>query len=194
MHIVLVLVMRLAFGDIEAPSCRKGAFVHEGLSFSSARLRVVLAAVAGLAEGEGHVAVLDHVLDLFPHWRGEWVSKIKTRMMEYKQPQSLLTREDKQDDPVHNEDRPEDGHVKNAEPAAQERDANGARGRVPELELGQPADERPELLVLLGRQAASRAVLHLVVEGLVGRVELGRQEGEEQVEQVDAQTVGDWVC
>lgn len=62
---------------------------------------------------------------------------------------------------------------------------------MPELELGQPADEGPELLVLLGRERADRAVLHLVVDGLVGRVELGLQEGEEEVEQVDAERVCD---
>jgi hypothetical protein len=56
---------------------------------------------------------------------------------------------------------------------------------VPELELGQPADERPELLVLLGGECADRAVLHVIVERLVGRVELGLEEGEEEIEQID---------
>jgi hypothetical protein len=63
---------------------------------------------------------------------------------------------------------------------------------VPELELGQAADEGAELLVLLGREAADGAVLHVVVERIVGRVELGLQEGEEEVEQVDAERVGDY--
>lgn len=100
------------------------------------------------------------------------------------------TRQDKQHEPVHDQHGPEDGHVEDLEPAAQERDDDGAGGRVPELELGQAADEGAELLVALGRQRADGAVLHVVVESVVGRVELGLQEGQEQVEQVDAQGVG----
>ena len=99
------------------------------------------------------------------------------------------TRQDKQHEPVHDQHGPEDGHVEDLEPAARKRDDDSAGGRVPELELGQAADEWAELLVALGREGADGAVLHLVVERIVGRVELGLQEGEEQVEQVDAQGV-----
>lgn len=102
-----------------------------------------------------------------------------------------LTRKDEQHEPVHDQYRPEDRHVEDLEPAAPERNDDSAGGRVPELELGQSADEGAELLVLLGGERPDRAVLHVVVHGLVGRVELGLQEGEEQVEQVDAERVCD---
>ena len=102
-----------------------------------------------------------------------------------------LTREEKQHEPVHNQDRPEDGHVENLKPAAHEGDGDGAGGRVPELELGEPADERAELLILLGRESADGAILHVVVHGLVGGVELGLEEGEKKVEEVDAEGICD---
>lgn len=129
-------------------------------------LRVVLA-VALLANGKGDVAVLDHVLNLLSH------------------------RQNKEDQPVHDQNGPEDGHVEDLEEGAEEGDGDCARGPVPEFELGEAADEGLELLVLLGRESADGAVLHLIVEGVVGRIELGLKEGEEEVEQVDAQSVRD---
>ena len=102
------------------------------------------------------------------------------------------TSQDKQDDPVHDQDGPEDGHVEDLEPGADESEGDGAGSGVPELELGQAADEGAELLVLLGRQAARGPVFHLTVYRIVGRVELGRQESEEHVEEVDAERVGDY--
>ena len=67
---------------------------------------------------------------------------------------------------------------------------------MPELEFGQPSDEGTKLLVLLGGERAPLAVgaAAAVLQALVlrqGRVELGLQEGEEEVQQVDAQAVGD---
>jgi len=44
---------------------------------------------------------------------------------------------------------------------------------VPELELGKTADEWTELLVLLGRERAHGAILHLAIYRLIGGVELG---------------------
>ena len=62
---------------------------------------------------------------------------------------------------------------------------------MPEFELGQPADKGPEFLVLLGRQAAAGvAVLDAFVLG-ERRVKLGRQEGQEEVQEVDSKRVGD---
>lgn len=54
-----------------------------------------------------------------------------------------------------------------------DREEDGAGGVVPELELGEAADEGPELLVLLGWQSRLPAALHLVVL-LQRRVKLGR--------------------
>lgn len=102
------------------------------------------------------------------------------------------TRQHKQNHPVNNQDRPEYGDIEDSEPRANEADSDGASGRVPELELGQTADEGPELLVLLGREAGGSGVT--VLETLVlgeRRVELGRQESEEEVQEVNAECVGD---
>jgi hypothetical protein len=53
---------------------------------------------------------------------------------------------------VHDEDGPEDRDVEQLEKGTEEGDGGGLGGRVPELELGQAPDERPELLALAGRQ------------------------------------------
>lgn len=121
-------------------------------------------AVLGLAEGEGDIFVLDHVLDLLPHcsaqgqysgWHVEGYA-------------SELTGQDKENDPVHDQDGPEDGDVEDLEPAAQEGDNDGAGGGVPELELGKAADEGAELLVLLGGETSGATIFHVhgAIEGL----------------------------
>ena len=55
-------------------------------------------------------------------------------------------------DEVHDEDGPEDRDVENLEKGTAEGDDCGLGGRVPELELRQPPDERTELLALVRRQ------------------------------------------
>jgi hypothetical protein len=70
---------------------------------------------------------------------------------------------------------------------------------MPELELWQTTDERPELLVLLGREAGGAGVTVLKTLILSERgVELGSQESEEQVQEIDAECIGDcdgrWQC
>lgn len=63
---------------------------------------------------------------------------------------------------------------------------------MPELELGQTADERPELVVLLGGEAGGGTCV-AVFQALIvceGGVEFRCQEGEEEVEKVDAEGVG----
>lgn len=60
---------------------------------------------------------------------------------------------------------------------------------MPELELGQPPNKRPELLVLFRRQRRL-SVLQPFVLCQAG-VELGLEKGEEQIQEVDAQAVGD---
>jgi hypothetical protein len=65
---------------------------------------------------------------------------------------------------------------------------------VPELELGQTADKRTELVVLLdGKARASLAILKPFILGQ-RRVEFGLEKGEEQVEQVDSEGVGNCFC
>ena len=58
-------------------------------------------------------------------------------------------------DEVHDQDGPEDRHVEKLKEGADEGDEGGLGGGVPELELGQPADEGPELLVLSRGQLRS---------------------------------------
>ncbi len=101
----------------------------------------------------------------------------------------FLTGEDKEYDPVHNQNRPEDGYVKHLEPAAEERDPNGPGCAMPEFEFGKPSDEGAELLVLLRRQTTGGSVLHLAIYRIVGGVELRGEEGEEHVEKVDAERI-----
>lgn len=103
----------------------------------------------------------------------------------------LRTRQEEEDEPVHDQNRPEDGHVENLPPTAEEGDEDGAGGPIPELELGKTTDEGAELLVLLGGENANTPVLHLIVKRLIGRVEFGLQEGQEEVEKIDAECVCD---
>ncbi|GMF72044.1 unnamed protein product [Aspergillus oryzae] len=60
-----------------------------------------------------------------------------------------LTGQDKKDNPVHNEHRPEHRDIKDTEPAADKPNGNGAGGALPELELRETANERTKLVVLL---------------------------------------------
>lgn len=115
------------------------------------------------------IPVLDHTLDLPPHGQED------------------------QDQPVNDKNGPEDGQVEDLAPAAGESNADGAGRRVPELELGQAAHKGLELLIALGgerRCARRHAVLHIRVRLKAG-VEFGRDEGQEEVQQVDAERVGD---
>ncbi|KAI6755111.1 hypothetical protein HG531_004217 [Fusarium graminearum] len=102
----------------------------------------------------------------------------------------LRTIKEEKDEPVHNQDGPENWHVENLEPTAGEADDNGSGGPVPELKLGKSADEGLELLIGLGRQGAYRAILHIIVGLFVGGIEFGLQESKEQVQKVDAERIG----
>lgn len=64
----------------------------------------------------------------------------------------ILTRQDEENKPVENQDRPEYGDVEDLEPSAEERNGNGASGPVPELELRQSTNERFELLIMSSGQ------------------------------------------
>lgn len=63
-----------------------------------------------------------------------------------------LTRQRKQYNKIHHQHRPEHRHIKDGKPRAEKTDGNGSRGRMPELELRQSANERAKLLVLLDGQ------------------------------------------
>lgn len=94
----------------------------------------------------------------------------------------VLTRQDKQQDPVNDQDRPEDRNIKDGEPGADESDGEGARGGMPELELGKTSDERTELVVLSCGEARGACVAVLEALILCKRgVEFWLQEQEEEV-------------
>lgn len=61
---------------------------------------------------------------------------------------------------------------------------------MPELEFGKAAHERLELVGRLCGKVSAAALLH-ILGGLETRVELGRDEGEEQIQKVDAESVCD---
>mmetsp|Transcript_912 Transcript_912/g.2594 ORF Transcript_912/g.2594 Transcript_912/m.2594 type:complete len:221 (-) Transcript_912:9-671(-) len=88
--------------------------------------------------------------------------------------------EDEQQE-VDQQDGPEDWEIKHLKQGHEERRQHGPRRCDPKLELRQLACERPELLSVAGRQ---RCILSLWIYG-------GRQEPNQEVQQVNPQTVGD---
>ncbi len=77
------------------------------------------------------------------------------------------TSQDEEDKPVHDQDRPKDRDIEDIEPAADERNDDGASCLVPEFELGKATDKWPELLVLLGGETTGGSILHLIVKDIV---------------------------
>lgn len=100
------------------------------------------------------------------------------------------TGKEEKHEPVHEQHRPENWHVEDLPPTAEEADGDGPRGPVPELEFGKAADKGLEFVIGARGKGARGAILHVVV-GLFGGVEFGGQEGEEEVEEVDAEGVCD---
>lgn len=101
------------------------------------------------------------------------------------------TSKEEEDHPVGDQDRPEHGDVEEGNPGGDEAEENSASGPVPELKLGKAADEGPELLILPGGESSHGAILHLIIDRIVRGVNLGRQECQEQVEEIDGKGVGD---
>lgn len=92
-----------------------------------------------------------------------------------------LTSQGEQDQPVDHEDWPEDWHIEYRKEGADGANDNSSGCGVPELELREAPDEWAELLVLLSWKTASCTILHFIIYDLVARVELGLEEGEEEV-------------
>jgi hypothetical protein len=101
-----------------------------------------------------------------------------------------LTGQDEKDNPVHDENGPENGHVEDLKPCAEKGNDNGASGPVPKLELGQSADEGFEFFVAFRGKRADVSVFHVILEVIVGGVKLGLEEGEEEIQEVDSEGVG----
>ena len=101
--------------------------------------------------------------------------------------EKLLTRQREQDDEIDHQHGPEYRHVEYREPCAYKANRNRSCGRMPELELWQSSDKRPEFFVLPCRQAALAIFQPFILRQ--GRVELRLQECEEEVQQVDSEGV-----
>lgn len=102
-----------------------------------------------------------------------------------------LTCQGEQNQPVDDEDWPEDRDIEDRKEGASEPDNDGSGCRVPELELGKTSNEWAKLLILFGRKAASGAILHFIVYNLVAGVEFWLEEGEEEVQEVDTEGICD---
>ena len=96
-----------------------------------------------------------------------------------------------QDKPIDHQDGPKHGQVEDLAPRAAEGNNNGTSSGVPELEFRKTAHEGLELVGLLGGKTAAAASFFHVFGGLETGVELGRDEGEKEVQKVDAKGVGD---
>lgn len=128
-------------------------------------LPLLAASVSGLAQAEWNVSVLDHVLNLTTHGQHE------------------------QHDPVDHQDWPEHRNIKDLKPGAEKANGNRPGRTMPELELGQTADKRTELIILIGGEAAHSAIFEIVT--LESGIEFGLEKSEEEVEEVDADRVCD---
>jgi len=103
-----------------------------------------------------------------------------------------LHRSAKENDKVHDQNRPEHGHVKRLEKGEEKAEEDGSGRREPKLELWKPADEGTEFLARLRRER--RPIVFVFVEVIARnspvRVHFGRQKGDEHVEDVDTESVG----
>ena len=89
-------------------------------------------------------------------------------------------RQPKQNNKIHHQHGPEHGHIEDLAPAAAEGDRDRPRGRVPELELGEPPDEGAEFLLGFRGEGGLAPVFERFVLR-EGGVEFRLQEGEEEV-------------
>ena len=99
------------------------------------------------------------------------------------------TRQDEKNNPVNHQHGPEHGNIKDREPRAHKTNCDGPSSRFPELKLRKTADEGTELVVLLGGETRVITIFQAFVLRK-GRVELGLQEKEEEVQEVDSESVG----
>jgi len=128
-------------------------------------IALVLLAMEGLlAGGPRHVLVFDHVFQLAFH------------------------RDDEEHDEVHDQNGPEYGHVKHLEQGARESDKGCTCSPPPKLKLGQPPDKGLKLGIARSRQGTSILLIFVIVRlGL----DLWRQEGDKQVQEINMKRVRD---
>lgn len=122
--------------------------------------------VPRFAECKGDVAVFDHVLYLSPHCARQPLASW-TLLLSQAEPLKLprdrpgggegkrgLTGQTEQDNEIHHQHGPKHRHIEDFKPRRCEPQQNRPRTAMPEFELGQPAYEGSELLVLFRRQGA----------------------------------------
>lgn len=90
--------------------------------------------------------------------------------------------------PIEEQNRPKDRYIKYGEECCYESNAKCFSNRIPELELGEAANERAELIRRAGGEDGATIGIKRVMD--LG-IDLGREEGDEDVEDVDAERVGD---
>lgn len=130
-----------------------------------ARLSLVLLPLEfRFSPGEGDVSKSNHVLYLSLHCDAE------------------------EGNEVHDQDGPEDRDVEELPEGTEECNRRGLGGGVPELELGQPPDEGPELLVLVGRKHVW--TIFISIQLCHCRIYFGSEEGQEKIKMVDCKSIG----
>lgn len=110
-------------------------------------------------------------------------------------------REEEEDTKVDQKDGGIDGNVKEGKEGRHETESYSFRGRVPELKLWEPPYEWPKLFIvaavpihaLPGRRQSRRSFLDILRCEIVlyARIEFGLEESEKEVQEVDAEGVGD---
>jgi hypothetical protein len=138
------------------------------------------------------------VLDLAAHYSK---SRISTSHPQLTRPTSPpLTRQHKKQQPINHQHRPEHRHIKHTKPTRRERNRHRLRRAIPEFEFRKTSDEGTEFLVVFCRENAGgvgggggTAFFHVGVGvgGVEGGIEFWGEEGEEEVEEVDSEGVGD---
>lgn len=92
----------------------------------------------------------------------------------------------KQHKPVENQYWPKHGNIKDTEECHDKANAEGSRQAVPKLELRKSTNKRAVLIGATGGEGGP-----LVSEFLDLRVDLRREKGDKEVEDVDAEAIGD---
>lgn len=123
-----------------------------------------------------------------------WICRLTKGSISHQTPSKSrcerLTCQGEKNQPVHNQNRPEDGQVEDLKPTADEADGDSSGCRMPELELRQPSDKRSELIILLRGQSGPFTILEAFILRQT-RIELWLEKSEEQIQQVDPQAVSD---
>lgn len=98
--------------------------------------------------------------------------------------------EGEQKNPINNKDGPKNGNISCLNPGCDKCNENGSGGTVPEFKFRQSPDKGSKLLILLCGQSTRTSRLKLVIL-FKRRVKFRCEEGEEQVQKINAERVAD---